>query len=419
MRVLHILRKYDPDEWGGTETALLRLLDGLRPRGVTPIIYAPRNGKTPQKDPLARAGYQVKHFNACVPVWGISEEQRRQMIAVGGNLMSFDLIKSLALEPSPALIHTHAIGRIGGIAHSIARRRNLPCVVSIHGGVLDLPPALKQSMEQNTSRGVEWGKIFGLLFQSRKLLAEADAIITVNPREAALLQQKYPHQRIQVQAHGVPTAQYERDCREAAFTAYPQLRGRQVLVSIGRIDPVKNQGFLVEQAPALFAKHPDTMLLFAGACTDEVYGAALNRRIRELGLQDRILLTGGIPPSDPRLLGLFQLASAVLLPSISETFGLVLLEAWAAGTTVISSRTSGASALVEHRQNGWLFDLEKPEGFHDAVREVLQNPALRQSTVAAGNELARTQYDTEVLAGRVKDLYEALIEEKHALRRAA
>jgi glycosyltransferase involved in cell wall biosynthesis len=419
MRVAHILRKYNPDEWGGTETALLRLLDGLRPRGVTSMVYAPRTGKTPEKDPLARAGYAVKHFNACVPVWGIPEEHRRQMIAVGGNLMSFDLIKTLALEPGLSLVHTHALGRLGGIAHSIARRRGLPCVVSIHGGVLDLPPALKQSMDQNAARGLEWGKIFGLLFKSRQLLAEADAVITVNPREAALLREKYPHQRIQIQPHGVPTADYERESRAEALAAYPQLRNKQVLLSVGRIDSVKNQGYLVERAPALFMKHPEAMIVLAGACTDEAYGAALNKRVQQLGLESRIILTGGLPPGDPRLLGLFQMASAVLLPSLSETFGLVLLEAWAAGTTVISSRTSGASALIEHRKNGWLFDLENPHGFHEAVDEALLDADLRHSTIQAGKHLARTQYDTHVLAGGIKNLYQELIEERHALRRAA
>src|SRR5436190_16381896 len=54
MRIVHLLRKYNPEEWGGTETALLRLLDGLRPHGVTPIIYAPKNGIDSQRDPLAR-----------------------------------------------------------------------------------------------------------------------------------------------------------------------------------------------------------------------------------------------------------------------------------------------------------------------------------------------------------------------------
>jgi len=154
-------------------------------------------------------------------------------------------------------------------------------------------------------------------------------------------------------------AEYEKDHREQARLAFPKIRGRDVLLNAGRVDPIKNQGWLLEQAPEIFRRHPNAILVLAGACTDQPYGEKTDRRIRELGLEKRVLLTGGLPPSDPRLIGLVQEARALLLPSLSETFGLVILEAWAAGTMVLSSRTSGASALIEHGQNGWLFDLEK------------------------------------------------------------
>ena len=42
MRVVHVLRKYNPAEWGGTETALQRLFSGFRPNGIIPIVYCPR-----------------------------------------------------------------------------------------------------------------------------------------------------------------------------------------------------------------------------------------------------------------------------------------------------------------------------------------------------------------------------------------
>jgi glycosyltransferase involved in cell wall biosynthesis len=136
-------------------------------------------------------------------------------------------------------------------------------------------------------------------------------------------------------------------------------------------------------------------------------------------LEDRVLFAGGLPPDDPRLVGLIQEARAVLLPSVSETFGLVILEAWAAGTAVIASRTSGASALIRHEQSGWLFDLKDPRAFHDAVDQVLLKPGLAAQFAAEGNKLVRAEYDSAVLAGRMKKLYEEIIEEKHALRHPA
>ncbi len=420
MRVLHLLRKYNPAEWGGTETALQRLFEGLRPQGVDAVVYCPRNGEDHAgADPLADAGAVIKRFHACLPVWGLSPAQRKQFVAVGGNLMSFDLPVKLWREKDIQVVHSHTLGRLGGMARTLARRRRLPLVVTIHGGVLDLPAPLKAQMHAPLPGGWEWGKPFGLLFRARRVLEDADAILTCNPREAALLKEKYPAQRIQVQPHGVPVDRYQTDHRDAAYRAFPQIRNKQVLLAVGRIDAVKNQGWVIEQMPMLIRNHPQALLVLAGACTDAAYGVLLIRQLQKLGLEQRVVLTGGLPPGDPRLIGLMQAASAVLLPSVSETFGLVILEAWAAGTLAIASRTSGALALIEPGRNGWLFDLANPLTFHAAVDQTLLDPMRAAHLAEAGRQLARSEYDTAVLAGRMKQLYEQLLAQKHALRHSS
>lgn len=407
MRVVHLLRKYDPAEWGGTETVVQQLCDGLRQQDVTPVIYCPRLDATTNGDYKA-----VRRFKACVPVWGISRQERRQRIAVGGNLMSFDLLPALWREPDVAVIHTHTLGRLGGIASAVARGRRLPFVISIHGGLLDLPPSLKQEFNGSSRAGIEWGKIFGLFLRSRHLIAHADAVLTCNPSEAALLRQRHPDTRVEMQRHGVHAAAYQQDQREAARVAFPQIRGRLVLLCAGRIDPVKNQAWLIAQGPEIFRTHPTALLVFAGSCTDKAYQLGIERQIQTLGLADRVLLTGGLPSGDPRLIGLLQEAQALLLPSISETFGLILLEAWAAGTTVISSRTSGASALIKDGENGWLFDLDQPQSFHEALNRTLLNPGLQAQLAAAGRKLVNAEYDLAGVVSGVKRLYEELIEVK-------
>lgn len=430
MRIAHLLRKYNPAEWGGTETVIHQLFDGLRAQGAESVVYCPRlvenGGATGRatnghavRDPLAEAGCLVNRFNACVPIWGISNEQRRQMVAVGGNLMSFDLLRSLWSAPRLSVIHSHALGRVGGIGLTVARRRKIPFVVTVHGGVYDLPDGLRKSFHTPTARGFEWGKPFGLLFGARRVLRDADAILTCNQREAELIRQKHPDRRVLVQPHGVPAKVYETDRRADAQTAFPAIGGRDVLLSVGRIDPVKNQGWLVEQMPALRRRWPKALLVLAGACTDEAYGRSLDARIAELGLGGAVLLTGKLPPADPRLIGLMQTARVALLPSISETFGLVILEAWAAGTPAISSRTSGASALIEENKTGWLFDLEQPEAFHAAVDRVLTERAAVETITAAARARVIADYDTRVLAARLHGLYATLTEERHAHRHSA
>jgi glycosyltransferase involved in cell wall biosynthesis len=193
------------------------------------------------------------------------------------------------------------------------------------------------------------------------------------------------------------------------------LSGRQVLLCVGRIDPIKNQKWLIEQLPRVVQMHPRATLVLAGACTDELYGEEVRRRIDELGLADHVLLTGGLPPNDPSLIGLFQQADVLVLPSKSETFGLVILEAWATGTMVLSNRTSGACTLVQHGTNGWLFDLDQPETFHEPLDHALARSESARRVLQRGGEAVHRDYNIAALAGRMKKLYEELIEEKNAL----
>ncbi|HWD21098.1 MAG TPA: glycosyltransferase family 4 protein [Verrucomicrobiae bacterium] len=412
MRVAHVLRKYNPAEWGGTETAVQRLCDGLRAHKVESVAFCPQLESDVLDDPLTRAGHSVKRFNACVPVWGISEENRRALISIGGNLLSFDLLWDLWREPKIDLVHIHTHNRLGGIGLTVSRWRNIPLVAQIHGGALDLPAATRECLDAPRRGGVEWGKLFGAPLRSRRVLECADAIITCNRTEARLLEKRYPRQRIIVQSHGVPAAEYEKDCRAAALQAFPGIAGRPVLLMAGRIDTVKNQNWVVEQSAEIFRRHSNALLVIAGSVTDPPYANAVNDSIRRLGLAQNVLLTGPLPSGDPRLIGLFQSARALLLPSLSETFGLVILEAWACGAPVISSRTSGALDLVTDGENGCLFDLAKPAEFHAAVDGMLSYPDAAARLGQAGRWLVKASYDTVTLARRVKTIYEELIQEK-------
>jgi len=289
----------------------------------------------------------------------------------------------------------------------------------VHGGAYDLPAAVRQELVKPAVGGWDWGKPLGLLLRARQLFAESDAIITFNQREAALIRERHPGRRVFVQPHGVPAALFAPDNRPAAREAFPALRGRAVLLALGRIDPTKNQAWLVAQAAELARRHPRILLVFAGACTNLEYCVALRARLTREGLHDHVIMAGNLPPGDPRLIGLLQEAQAVVLPSVSETFGIVILEAWAAGTPVIASRTTGAAALVEDGVNGWLFDLDRPASFHAAVDRLLTQPELRGQWGTAGRAKVVAEYDTAVLAGRMKRIYEELMEEKNAHRNSA
>jgi glycosyltransferase involved in cell wall biosynthesis len=412
MRVAHVLRKYNPAQWGGTETAVKLLLDGLKDQGVGGTVYAPKLESSLVADPIRDAGHEVKRYKAFVPVINLSPEQKAQLISVGGNLMSFDLFGRLLTERRLSVVHTHALNRIGGIARAVASLRKLPLVVTIHGGVLDLPESVQKTLAAPLEGGFEWGKAFGALLRSRDVLKDADAIVTCNPREAELQQDKWKSKRVIVQPHGVSIAKYQKDCRGVALEAFPTLANRKIILIVGRVDPVKNQGWVLIQMPRLLEQHPDAVLVIAGACTDELYGKALRKEVRRLGIEQKVLFTGGLPPGDSRLIGLMQSSSMVVVPSLSETFGLIILEAWAARAPVLSTRTSGALSLVLEEENGLLFDLQNEDDFHLKASRVLTDRDYALRLAEHGNRLTVQEYDTAILSRRIKALYEELIKEK-------
>lgn len=408
LRVGHVLRKCNPLEWGGTETALQRLCDCLRTRDVTSVVFCPRLCATPQREPFVDAGHDVRRFRALLPVWGISEEQRLRAVSVGGNLLSAELPLQLMREPGLDVIHAHTGNRLGAAAWRVARLRGIPFVMTIHGGVLDLPDSVRRTLAEPLRGGVEWGRVFGLLLGSRRLLANADLVITVNRTEAALLARSFPRLHVEVIPHGIPVGQYRTDCRAAALAAFPALRDQRVVLIPGRIDRPKNQAWVIEQWPSIRARHPDAQLVLAGPVTDAAYGAEVERAIQERGLDGSVVLTGGLPQADDRLVGLFQLATTVVLPSLTETFGLVLVEAWASGTTVVTTRTSGAREIVTDGEDGLLYDLAEPGSFHRAIDALLTNADLQGRLSSAGRRQAETIYDDQVVADRMRGVYERL-----------
>lgn len=413
MKVAHVLRKCDPDEWGGTESHLWHLVEGLKRHGVESVLFSPRLGRqAAASDPFESAGVPCRRFHAVLPVLGLDAACRARAVAVGGNLLSLDAPVLLWREPGLDLVHAHVLNRLGGVARTVARLRRIPYVVSVHGGVTTLPDDVARRLTEASREGLDWGRPYGFLFGSRRVLRDADAVITFNPTEAAGLAERHPGLRVVTIPHGIPVERYSRDHREAALAAFPDLRGRRVLLCVGRVDPVKNQGFLVERMPRLLGRHPDAVLVLAGPVTAPEYAAGLRERVAALGLTPRVLWTGEVPPGDPRLAGLYQVADVVLLPSRSEAYGLTLLEAWAAGTPVVASRTAGASGLVTPGENGFLHDVDDPEGFHGAVERVLADPDLRARLGEAGRARVCREHDLAAGAARVHALYEEVLRER-------
>lgn len=414
VRVAHVLRKYDPCEWAGTETAVHDLLTGLRERHVQSVVYAPNLPNTEidlpnaMPDPLIQSGFTVRRFRSSLPMLGADDRDRKRLTAMGGNILSFDAPWKLLREPGLDVIHSHALNRIGGTARLIARRRKIPFVVTIHGGYLDLPRDAADKLAAPARRSFDYGQAFGWLVRSRHVVEDADAVITINPREAELLRAKFPKLRVELIPHGIPTRRYAEDHRDTVMTDFPFLHGKTILLLVGRIDAVKNQGFVIAQMHRIREFMPNAILVLAGPVTDTAYEQRIRAMVRAGGLDHCVFFTGALAPSDPRLVGLYQCAHLFILPSLAEPFGLVMLEAWASGCPVIAGATSGAKQLVRPGENGYLFDVADVNTLFDALRRAFASEEHRKTLGEAGRRRVRSVFDTNIVAQRVHDLYAEL-----------
>lgn len=129
--------------------------------------------------------------------------------------------------------------------------------------------------------------------------------------------------------------------------------------------------------------------------------AALERR-RALGLESRVAVIEHRDDVAPVLAAL----DVLVCPSDHEPFGMVVLEALAAGRPVVASDTGGPSEILEDGKSGLLFRTGDPDALAAALFRVLDDPALARSLVEAGRSRVRDAFDRSRYAREMQEVYE-------------
>ena len=218
----------------------------------------------------------------------------------------------------------------------------------------------------------------------------ADAVIASCEPEAQQLREFYdaPAERIELAPPGVEHALFSPGDQDGARAALGLDRG-PVLLFVGRIQPLKRPLVAVETLACL--AHTDARLLVVGGpsgAEGEVEYQRLQDRIQEVGLADRVTL---VPPRPHhRLSTYYRAADVVLVPSRSESFGLVALEAAASGTPVVAAPVGGLRSVVDHGRTGFLVDDATPEAFAAQVAALIDNPLLAAEMALDAAERARS-----------------------------
>jgi D-inositol-3-phosphate glycosyltransferase len=184
-----------------------------------------------------------------------------------------------------------------------------------------------------------------------------------------------------------------------------------LLLFVGRIQPLKGADVAVRGLAAM-TDHPGAHLVVVGGPSGPrgvEHLASLQALVGELGLSRRVHFEA--PQPHELLSTYYRAADVCVVPSRSESFGLVALEAAACGTPVVAAAVGGLTTLVEEGRTGYLVEPSTPEAFAAAVSRVLGDRPLAER-LATASVLRARRYTWAHAASLLRATYEELTAER-------
>ncbi len=232
----------------------------------------------------------------------------------------------------------------------------------------------------------------GRLAGERSLARDADMIVTVSEAEKHTVLQRLAGtpERVRVVWPGVDTRLFRPcsgpECRERA--SWLQHGGRPEVLVAGRLDPLKRFDLAVAAVAAIHPeRRPELRIVGAPPPDGEAYARSLHEAVADASMLATTSFDGALRRSV--LAERLRLASLVLVPSHSETYGLVALEAAASGVPVIAAATGGLREAVIDGETGVLLETDDPEAWAAEIERLLADPerAARMGEAARAHAL--------------------------------
>jgi glycosyltransferase involved in cell wall biosynthesis len=184
------------------------------------------------------------------------------------------------------------------------------------------------------------------------------------------------------------------------------LGGGPVVGTMGRLNSVKGQRFLIEAVKYMSTENRDVQCIIVGSGPEE---AALKNFARNLGAEGRIKFTGFVHDNRDLYLSCMD---AFVMPSIKEGLGLALLEAMAAGRPCVASGIGGITDIITDGINGLLVPPANGVAIASAVSRLLDDRALGARLALAGRSFVAQNFSLDAMASGMAEFYRKVINEK-------
>ncbi len=309
---------------------------------------------------------------------------------------------TVALYPAFALFEYFSVRRI-------IKRKEIDLLHSHYvfpdGFVSRLQPGVPGIATEHTSgfldRLERGGRMLGLY---RWVYSRMDHIITPSDELAgAVGSLGVPRQKITFVSNGVDTDKFSpevppRDLRQQ-YALAPNTR---IVLCPRRLEPKNGVRYLVEAVPAVLRQCPETrFFVVGGSYPDQL--ALLQKRARDLGIDDRIIFAGSVPNAE--MPSWYTAADVVVLPSLKEATSIAGLEAMACGRPLVGTNVGGIPHLVTDGRTGLLVEPRDPDGLADALVRLLTDDATRREMGVAARKKAVDRFSWARIAGTVQGIY--------------
>jgi D-inositol-3-phosphate glycosyltransferase len=346
---------------GGMNVYVRELSAHLARRGVEVDVFT-RASHSDQPDAVAvEPGFRVNHVTAG-PRRPVAKEQLPALVpdwtaGVAARLVAGD-------GPPDALHANYWLS--GGAGHALKHRFDLPLISTFH--TLDRVKATAGEGEEPLRRATAEVEIIGC----------SDVVLASCSVEGDQLAELYGADpgRIEIVAPGVEHAFFGPGDQAQARRAVGLDGDGPVIVFVGRIQPLKGLGMAVEALARITMSPPPTLVVVGGPSGP--HGHEELRRVTaaasRLGVGERIRM---VPPQPHEILSTYYRAADVcVVPSRSESFGLVALEAAACGVPVVAAAVGGLTTLVDDGRTGYLVDGSEPGDYAARLETVLSDRHL-------------------------------------------
>jgi glycosyltransferase involved in cell wall biosynthesis len=303
----------------------------------------------------------------------------------------------------PQLLHVQTEFALSFMARKYARKRGIPMIQTCH-----------TYFEQYISYYMPWlGQRFGRHLarsMTYRWFRHADAIIAPTVPMKEVLESYGITCPITVVPTGIPEEDFRGITKEDEHVnsrwllQFPQMRSRKMMLYVGRVGQEKNMDFLLDVVERVIKDEPSALLVVAG---NGPYFDTFHSHIAHRNLGNAVLCLGYVDHQE--LKHLYALADIFTFASVTETQGLVTIEAMMCGTPAVAVGKMGTKEVMAGDNGGFMVE-EDVTVFSDAVLRLLKDPVLYQVKSAEAKAYAQN-WTAGKMAKRIEALYEQVVKD--------